>query len=354
MQLKPTLDSAIAQLTAAGTGSPRLNAEVLLMFTLGCDRAYLYAHAERELSAEEQARYHAALEERARGKPAQYITGHQEFWGLDLLVSPAVLIPRPETEHVVETVLELVDALPVSHPEPAAAGEGSALRSPLATHHSPLGPRHSPLRLVDVGTGSGCIALALAKELPGAEIVAVDISAAALEIARANAARLQLDQRVQFVESNLLAAFLPSPTCHPERSESRSAGRAQSKDPYPADRLPAAPRHSHDAAHRFPHFDFIVSNPPYVGSSAPEKVQREVRDFEPKVAVFAGESGLEVYHQLIPQARQHLTPGGWLVMEIGFSMEAAVRDLLEGWQEVRVTHDLQGIPRVVAARTTSS
>src|SRR5574341_1488568 len=181
MRLKPTLDSAIAQLTAAGTGSPRLNAEVLLMFTLACDRAYLYAHAERELSADEQARYQAALEERARGKPAQYITGHQEFWGLDLLVSPAVLIPRPETEHVVETVLELA--------------------------RSPLNPRHSPLRIVDVGTGSGCIALALAKELPSAELTAVDISAAALEIARANAARLQLDQRVKFVESDLLAAL---------------------------------------------------------------------------------------------------------------------------------------------------
>jgi release factor glutamine methyltransferase len=316
VRLKPTLDAAIAQLTAAGTGSPRLNAEVLLMFTLGCDRVYLYAHAERELSAEEHARYQSALEERARGKPAQYITGHQEFWGLDFLVSPAVLIPRPETEHVIETVLELVDALPVCHPE-ARSAEGPALRSPLDA-------RHSQLRLVDVGTGSGCIALALAKELSGAEIVAVDISAAALEIARANAARLQLDQRVTFFESDLLAGLPGVGT---------AVGTGDS---------PVRTR-----------FDFVVSNPPYVGSSAPEKVQREVRDYEPKVAVFAGESGLEVYRQLIPQARERLEPGGWLVMEIGFSMEAAVRALLTGWQEVRVTHDLQGIPRVVAARFTT-
>ena len=316
MRLKPTLDAAIEQLTAAGTGSPRLNAEVLLMFTLGCDRAYLYAHAERELSADEQARYHAALEERARGKPSQYITGHQEFWGLDLLVSPAVLIPRPETEHVIETVLELVDAFPQLAPRHSPPREESAVRSP-------LGPRHSQLRLVDVGTGSGCIALALAKELPGADIVAVDISAAALELARANAARLQLDQRVRFLESNLLEGLRPAAGSQqpPARSEVKAAG-----------------------------FDFVVSNPPYVGSSAPEKVQREVREFEPRVAVFAGESGLEVYRQLIPQARERLKPGGWLVMEIGFSMEAAVRDLLAGWQEVRITHDLQGIPRVVAAR----
>jgi release factor glutamine methyltransferase len=329
VRLKPTLDAAIAQLTAAGTGSPRLNAEVLLMFTLGCDRAYLYAHAERELSAEEQTRYQAALEERARGKPAQYITGHQEFWGLDFLVSPAVLIPRPETEHVVETVLELIDAIPFRHskqlsPEARGAGARSGTEGGGSAFRSPLGPRHSQLRLVDVGTGSGCIALALAKELPGAEIVAVDISAAALEIARANAARLQLDQRVTFFESNLLAAFLPLALLPPASSGGAAAG-----------------------------FDFVVSNPPYVGSSAPEKVQREVRDFEPRVAVFAGESGLEVYRQLIPQARQRLVPGGWLVMEIGFSMEAAVRGLLAGWQEVRVTHDLQGIPRVMAARFTA-
>src|SRR5574337_994345 len=107
MKLRPALDAAIARLESASVGSPRLNAEVLLMFTLACDRAYLYAHAERDLSAEELARYDAALAERARGKPAQYITGHQEFWGLDFVVTPAVLIPRPETEHVVETVLEL-------------------------------------------------------------------------------------------------------------------------------------------------------------------------------------------------------------------------------------------------------
>lgn len=302
MRLKPALDSAIKRLERAGTGSPRLNAEVLLMFTLACDRAYLYAHAEQELSSDELARYQAAVVQRSRGKPAQYITGHQEFWGLDLLVSPAVLIPRPETEHVIETVLELVD-----------------VHLPLATRHSPRAPRRAPLRLVDVGTGSGCIALALAKELPRADIVAVDISAAALEMARANAARLQLEQRVRFLESNLLS---PLPAVGTGDSPVRTT------------------------------FDFVVSNPPYVGSAEPEKVQREVREFEPKVAVFAGESGLEVYRQLIPQAHERLAPGGWLVMEIGFSMEAAVRALLveADWPEVRVTHDLQGIPRVVAAR----
>ncbi|MCI0354267.1 MAG: peptide chain release factor N(5)-glutamine methyltransferase [Acidobacteria bacterium] len=281
MPLRQALNSGIEKLEAARVGSPRMNAEVLLMFVLACDRAYLYAHPERELTAEEAARYEDALAERARGKPSQYITGHQEFWGWDLIVSPAVLIPRPETEHVVETVLDLVR---VSDPS-------------------------ARLRIVDVGTGSGCIALALAKELPRAEVHALDISPAALEIARANSARLELAGRIVFQQSDLLAA------------------------------LPA------DAG-----FDFVVSNPPYVGEAEPQKVQREVREFEPRVAVFAGEKGLEVYQRLIPQARERLQPGGWLVMEIGYSIEEAVRALLGGWSEVRVTHDLQGIPRVVAVR----
>lgn len=281
MQLRKALNSAIDRLEAAHVGSPRMNAEVLLMFVLACDRAYLYAHPERELTEVEASRYDEALAERARGKPSQYITGHQEFWGLDLIVSPAVLIPRPETEHVVETVLDLVR-------EREAAAQ---------------------LRIVDVGTGSGCIALALTKELPGAEIHAVDISSAALEIARANAARLEVAGRIVFLQSDLLAA------------------------------LPAGME-----------FDFVVSNPPYVGESEPEKVQREVREFEPRVAVFAGTQGLEVYERLIPQARERLRTGGWLVMEIGYSIEEAVRALLAGWSEVRVTHDLQGIPRVVATK----
>src|SRR5713226_9964174 len=142
--LRETLDSAIQRLTAAHVPSPRMNAELLLMFTLGCDRAYLYGHPERELTEDEQSRYEEALGLRSKGIPAQYITGHQEFWGMDLIVSPAVLIPRPETEHVIEKVLELGGSV-----------KDRRARAP-APHHD---------RIVDVGTGSGCIALALAKEL---------------------------------------------------------------------------------------------------------------------------------------------------------------------------------------------
>ena len=168
----------------------------------------------------------------------------------------------------------------------------------------------SLLRIVDVGTGSGCIALALAKELPRAEIHATDISSAALEIARANAARLQLEARVQFHQTDLLQGL--------ERGE----------------------------------FDLVVSNPPYVGESEEDQVQLEVRKYEPRNAVFAGATGLEVIERLIPQARESLKPGGWLVMEISGTIAERVRELLAGWNDVQVMKDLQGIPRVASARTT--
>jgi len=257
-----------------------MNAELLLIFTLGCDRAYFHAHPERKLSQDEQNRYDQALSERERGMPAQYITGHQEFWGMDLIVTPAVLITRPETEHVVETVLARVGRAP----SPADL-----------------------LRIVDVGTGSGCIALALSKELPNAEIHAADISRSALEVARANAARHQLETRIEFRETDLLKGFDPGS------------------------------------------FDFVVSNPPYVGESEADHVQLEVRKHEPRNAVFAGETGLEVIERLIPQARESLKSGGWLVMEISGTIANRVRGMLGGWNEVEITKDLQGIPRVALA-----
>lgn len=300
MQLRQALTEAIAKLTDSQVGSPRLNAETLMMFTLGVDRAHLYAHPERELSDDELARYDEAITQRAEGVPAQYITGHQEFWGLDLIVSPAVLIPRPETEHLIETVLELVREM-----EPPDVFRRAGTLRP----RSGQAPSPTPsLRIVDVGTGSGAIALALAKEFPHAEIEACDVSAAALEVARANAARLQLEQ-VRFRESDVLGA-------------------------YPAE----------------PAFDFVVSNPPYVGENEADKVQAIVKKYEPRCAVFAGPEGLDMIRRLAPQARERLKDGGWLLMEIGFSISDAVRAIVGDWREVRVVPDLQGIPRVVAAR----
>jgi len=277
-----------------------MNAELLIMFTLDCDRAYLYAHPERELTPDETQRYDWALARRATGVPAQYITGHQEFWGMDLIVSPAVLIPRPETEHVVETVLELVSGVRSEQ----SHDQSQKPRTGVSAPHD--------LRLVDVGTGSGAIALVLAKELPTAEIHATDISPEALEVARANAARHELTSRIKFHQADLLNG-LP----HGE-------------------------------------FDFVVSNPPYVGESEEDSVQLEVRKFEPRNAVFAGPTGLEVIERLIPQAQTVLRPGGWLVFEISGTIADRVRRLLSRWDEVAIRSDLQGIARVAIARKSTS
>ena len=281
MLLGPALVAAIADLSAAHVGSPRLNAEILLMFTLDVDRAYLYAHPERELSADEATRYQQLIQQRSQGVPSQYITGHQEFWGMDLIVTPAVLIPRPETEHLIEAVLPLA----------------RRLKSP---------------RIVDVGTGSGCIALALAKELPEAEIHATDISPDALEIAEANAARLQLAKRIEFHDTNLLQGL---------------AGGT---------------------------FDFVVSNPPYVGESEEDQVQLEVRKFEPRAAVFAGPSGLEVIGKLVPEAQAALKSGGWLLFEISGTISEGVQKLLDGWENTQISPDLQNIARVALAQKPRS
>ena len=251
-----------------------------MMHVLGRDKAYLYAHPDLELACGELNRYNDALARRATGEPLQYITGHQEFWGLDLLVTPAVLIPRPETEHAVEAALEL-----------------------LRSAESPS--------IVDVGTGSGCIALALASELPHARIEAVDISKEALEVARQNTSRLDLASRISFSQGDLLEKYLNSAAA----------------------------------------FDMVVSNPPYVGDSEADKLQVEVREHEPHQALFGGgHEGIEIYRRLIPQAARVLKRGGWLVMEIGYTQEQAIRDLLRDWREVRSVLDLQGFPRVVVAR----
>ena len=259
------------------TLNPRLDAETLLLHALKRrgDRAYLFAHGEDEIAAIDAETFRRTVEERSAGKPVQYITGHQEFWGLDLEVSPAVLIPRPETELVVEQALRLM---------PASA------------------------TVLDVGTGSGCIAIAIAHSRPEAKVAATDISPEALTVARRNAERLHA--KVEFLVGDLCAPV---------------AGRR---------------------------FDIIVSNPPYIAEDQKGEVEVQVKRFEPSAAPWAGEDGLEVYRRLIPQARAGLVRGGWLVMEIGYGMADAVSGVLGhfGWSEVQVVADLQGIPRVVICR----
>jgi release factor glutamine methyltransferase len=257
---------------------------------LACDRTFLYTNPEKEIANETAARYFELIAERATGKPTQYITGHQEFWGLDFVVTPDVLIPRPETEHIIETVLDLL----------ARSGRAKDER----------------LRIADVGTGSGCIALALAHELPRAIIFGVDISRMALVVASDNAARLGMPDRVKFLESDLLARLLDE--------DFRGT------------------------------FDFIVSNPPYVSRHDLDKVQREVRDFEPRIALGDLEAGDEIYRRLFPESLEALKPGGHVAVEIGYNMRDAVVALLgPEWKDVQVIPDLRGIPRVITAQKRS-
>lgn len=228
-----------------------------------CERVYFFAHPEQPLREVEWIHYGRYLHERMKGKPTQYITGRQEFYGRQFRVSPAVLIPRPETEFLVEAVMKL---------------------------------RPNPTRIVDVGTGSGAIAVIL-------NAIAADISPEALKIARANGAS-------PLVRADLLSCF--------------------------ADET----------------LDVVVSNPPYVPLSDSQTLQREVRDHEPHLALFAGPDGLDLYRRLIPEARRVLKPGGLLALEFGLGQSEALRLLLNGWTNIVITPDLAGIPRVLTCTKT--
>jgi len=307
--LRSALRDAIAQLESEHIPSAPLAAELLLMHTLGRDRTWLYAHSEQELDAATRERYFSLIARRASGVPTQHLTGHQEFWGLDLEVTPDVLIPRPETEHVIEVVLERLAI---------AAGNAASQRD--AAH-----------RIADVGTGSGCIGVALAHEFPSARITATDISAAALEVARRNAACHGVEPRIDFIECNLLDALL---------HESRATNH------------PSFPVRASESRL----FDAIASNPPYIGRNEAATLPREVREHEPDTALFGGETGTEMYAPLIAQAAALLKPDGILVLELGHNSAEHVSRLLTApvWSDLSLTNDLAGIRRVASARRTST
>jgi release factor glutamine methyltransferase len=253
------------------------------MHALNRDRTFLYAHPEAQLDPAQLETFDSLIKKRAAGTPTQYLTGKQEFWGMDFEVTPDVLIPRPETEHLIEVVI-------------ARIGESR---------------RNNPLQIADVGTGSGCIAAALAKEFPNANIFATDISSAALKVAARNAVRHNFANRVTFTECNLLEGIPPQ--------------------------LP---------------LNVIVSNPPYVARKDAESLPIDVREHEPAIALFAGDDGMEIYPRLIAQAKTHLAEGGLLVLELGAGLFEPVSDLLEsrsGWTRVSATQDLAGIVRVISA-----
>jgi release factor glutamine methyltransferase len=307
IDVRAALKEGMARLRAAQVPSHTLAAELLLMHTMGRDRAWLYAHPEELLEPGAAEKYFALVARRAAGEPTQYLTGKQEFWGLEFEVTPAVLIPRPETEHVVEVALERLGA------------RGIKIR--LDT-----GEPSAPLRVADVGTGSGCLAVALARELSHAEIFATDISGAALEVARRNAARHGVANRLHFLQTNLLEALVGSPL-----ATSRSLALSESEGPLA--------------------FDLVVSNPPYVARIEAAALPREVREHEPATALFGGATGIEIYARLIEQAGALLRPGGILVLELGYSAADQVRSLVtaqRAWVNTSITNDLAGIPRVLA------
>lgn len=274
--------------------SAHRDALLLLLHALGISRAELHADPGRILTLDQQARYESLILRRLANEPIQYITDEQEFYSLALRVSPAVLIPRPETEFLVEAVLAEFD--------PA-----------------------SPLHILDIGTGSGAIAIALAHHLPNAHVTATDISSAALAVASSNAARHHLSSRVRFVQADLLDALAPcEATLDAQGSPASGLGSLG--------------------------WDAIVANPPYVPAADRATLHPQVRDFEPAAALFAGPDGLEVYRRLIPQARAALKPGGLLALEIGHGQRDAVAALLAGWKALRFVDDLQQIPRTALAR----
>jgi release factor glutamine methyltransferase len=280
MTLRDWLAQAGAQLSAGPhPDRARLDAETLLLHLIGKNKAWLMAHAEDDFAGCTAIRYASLLERRRKGEPIQYITGETEFYGLPFRVTPDVLIPRPETEILVERVGTLV----------------------------PLFPKP---RIVDIGTGSGAIAIALAHHWPSAQITAIDVSNSALDLAMSNAKRIGFADQIRFLKGNLL-----SPVAQEQ-------------------------------------FDIIVSNPPYVPAADRDSLSVEVRDHEPDLALFAGIDGLEVYRRLIPEAFAALAPGGFLALEIGYGQQPAIDSLLinAGFSNVQFTPDLQGISRVAVAQ----
>ncbi len=275
------------------------DAEALAAHVLGRDRAWLLAHPEAELTSAQAKDLQILAERRAAHEPLQYILGSVEFYGLHLRVTPDVLIPRPETELLVEQVLLWAAAQPV---DPDA------------------GANAARLRLADIGTGSGAIAIALATHLAAARITALDLSPAALLIAEQNAREHECAGRIRFLHADLLDVGLLA-GLQPEFSSEPTAGR----------------------------FDAVVSNPPYVPAGDAAAMQPEVVSHEPHLALFAGEDGLEIIRRLIPQAHAVLRPGGLLAFEFGFGQREPIRDLLRGWLHTRFIDDYAGIPRLALA-----
>lgn len=294
-----------------GSDSPRLDAEVLLAHSLGCSRIELYTAFGSEPSGPQRQTFRELVRRRGEGAPVAYLVGHREFYSLRLSVTPAVLIPRPETEHLVTLALDHAKSLaPASTARTTTPADNAVAQCPPPT------PSLRPLKIADVGTGSGAIAVALAKHLPavypgGCLITAIDLSPDALDVARGNARDHGVDPQIEFVQGDLL------------------------------DKLPA------DSD-----FDMILSNPPYVSRAEYDDLDPTVRDHEPKMALLAGERGTEIIARLIDQAASRLRPGGLLAIELSPMIAKDCAVLIAGnghFHEPKLIRDLGGNQRIVTA-----
>ena len=275
--ISETLNLAIQELRAAGVPNDLLDSQTLLAAALGKDRTYLIINFSEQLTSEALEKYQALINRRTTGEPLQYITGRQEFFGLEFMVTPDVLIPRPETELLVEETLRLAQGI------------------------------NQPL-IIDVGTGSGCIAIALAREIEAAKVIATDISGGALRVAQSNAQKHELQNQLEFIESDLFSGI--------------EAGTKA---------------------------DLIVSNPPYIAAKEMPGLQREVRDWEPKTALTDFGDGLEFYRRLLHEAPAYLKPGGYFICEMGYDQSGKIQALVDRkvWSQPNILSDLQGIARIM-------
>lgn len=286
----PTIAQSIIEgsrrLRAAGVDHDRLTAGLLLRHLIGVERTHLLTRSEEQIGGDQYRDYLALIERRAAGEPLQYVTGRQEFYGLDFIVTPDVLIPRPETEFLIERVMKLAEE-----------------------------SERDSLLIVDVGTGSGCIAVTIAKLLPGARLIATDVSQAALTVAQRNAEHHGVRDRIEFLEGDLVAPLL-------DRGLQGAV-------------------------------DILASNPPYVNQDGRQFLQREVREWEPKEALFGGADGLDFYRRLLAETPIILKPTGHMVLEIGFSQFEAISEIVSGsaLQLRDDTRDLQGIPRILCLQS---
>jgi release factor glutamine methyltransferase len=312
--LREAIRTGAEYLRKAGIDHARLDAEVLLRHVLGVGKAELYLGLDLALDAATEREFHQLLSRRAGREPVAYITGHKEFWSLDFVVTPAVLIPRPETELLVALSLARATIVP-PHPSlsPVVGGEGKGegVRDSRSDALAYLDSR-PPLKILDLGTGSGAIAVSLAKESPQARIVAVDISAAAIEIACLNARRHGVEERMEFVSGDLLEPV----------AEEREG------------------------------FDLIVANPPYIRSGDLAGLEPEIREWEPTTALDGGADGLLYYRRIVAAAGVYLKTGGTILLELGEGMGQSVARLFAdagGFESAQVYRDYAGKERVVAA-----